>query len=97
MSNIYEDNVLIGAKSSKQAFDIYQEEKAIFRRASTNLREWYSNSNEFLSLLPADEVYLVKDDRVEVFGWLWDRIREVINITGVDKVSTDNTVTKNVY
>ena len=59
-----------------------------------NLREWYSNSNESLSLLPADEVSLMKDDKVKMFGLLWDRIRYVINITGVNKVSADNTVTK---
>ena len=60
-----------------------------------NLREWYSNSNEFLSLLPADEVSLVKDDKIKVFGLLWNRIRDVINITGVDKVSADNTSVRN--
>ena len=32
MSNIYVDNILIGAKSSKQTFDIYQEAKAIMKR-----------------------------------------------------------------
>ena len=42
MSNIYVDNVLLGAKDSKQAFEIYLEAKAIFRRASMNLRECVS-------------------------------------------------------
>jgi len=68
MSNINVDNVLLGAKSSKQAFEIYLEAKAIFRRASMNLCEWSSNSDEFLRLLPSDEVSLVKDDKVKVLG-----------------------------
>ena len=55
-----------------------------------NLCEWYSNSHEFLRLLPADEVSLVKDDKVKVFGLSWDRTKDVINIAG----TTDNIVTK---
>ena len=94
MSNIYVDNVLLGAKSSKQAFEIYLEAKAIFRSASMNLREWSSNSDEFLRLLPSDKVSLVKDDKIKVFGLSWHRVRDVINIAGMDKVPTNNIVTK---
>ena len=64
MNNIYVHNVLLGANSSEQAFEIYQEAKGIFRRALMNLREWYSNSDEFLKLLPADEISLAKDNNV---------------------------------
>jgi len=94
MSDIYVDNVLLGANSSEQAFEIYQEAKAIFRRASMNLREWYSNSDEFLKRLPADEISLTKDNYVKVFGLLWDKARDVINVSKVDKVSADSIVTK---
>ena len=59
-----------------------------------NLCEWYSNSLEFLRLLPADKVSLVEDDNVKVFGLSWDRTKDVINIAGMDKVPTDNIVTK---
>jgi len=36
MDNIYVDNVLVGAESSKQAFLVYQEPKVMFKRASLN-------------------------------------------------------------
>ena len=94
MNNIYVDNVLLGANSSEHAFEMYQEAKGIFRRASMNLREWYSNSDEFLKLLPADEISLMKDNNVKVFGLLWDKARDVINVSKVDKVLTDSIVTK---
>jgi len=67
---MYVDNVLLGANSSEQAFKVYRVAKGIFRRASMNLREWYSSSDEFFKLLPADEILLAKDNNVEVFGLL---------------------------
>jgi len=92
MNNIYVDNVLLGANSSEHAFEMYREAKGIFRRASMNLREWYSNSDEFLKLLPADEISLMKDNNVKVFGLLWDKARDVINVNKVDKVLTERSV-----
>ena len=38
--NIYVDNVMLGATSVKEAFEIYIESKRIFQGASMNLREW---------------------------------------------------------
>ena len=54
--NIYVDNVLLGAESVQGAYEIYLESKDIFKRASMNLREWISNSSEFLKLLPDSEI-----------------------------------------
>ena len=51
--NIYVDNVMLGATSVEQAYRIYVESKEIFQKASMNLREWMSNSFEFLNLLPS--------------------------------------------
>ena len=49
--NIYVDNVLVGATSAQEVYYIYEQAK-IFERASKNLRQWSSNGNEFLNLLP---------------------------------------------
>lgn len=46
MSNIYVDNVLVGAESTEKAFSVYQGERAMFDRASMNHREWNSNSKD---------------------------------------------------
>ena len=54
--NIYIDNVMLGATSVKEAYEKYVESKRIFQGASMNLREWMSNSTEFLGLLPKAEV-----------------------------------------
>ena len=52
--NIYVDNLCIGANSVKEAYGIYKESKDIFGRALMNLREWSSNSEEFLNCLYGD-------------------------------------------
>jgi len=54
--NIYVDNVSLGANFVKEAHKIYLEPKDIFKKASMNLREWISNSSQFLNLLPKMEV-----------------------------------------
>ena len=38
--------------SSKQAKEFYSESKEVFQESSMNLREWGSNSNEFLKSIP---------------------------------------------
>ena len=58
-------NVLIGAESAEQA---YHKAKAIFRRASMNLYELNSNSNEFLELLLVDKRSLVSTDKFKILG-----------------------------
>ena len=51
------------------AYEIYLESKDIFKKASMNLREWISNSAEFLKLLPKSEI--VKGNIVKTFGIPW--------------------------
>ena len=91
MDNIYVDNVLVGAESSKQAFLVYQEAKAMFKRASMNLQEW---SSEFLGLLPTEEKSNVQSNEIKVFGIKWNRINISLHILGIGKVPCNNTVTK---
>ena len=81
-NNIYVDNVSLGANSVDEAYKIYLESKEIFRKASMNLREWVSNSFEFLDLLPKNEV--VKGESVKVFGIHWNRVEDYLQINGVD-------------
>ena len=57
-----------------------------------NLRQWTSNSDEFLHLLPEDQKsteYVVK-----LFGLLWNRIDDYIQITGADIARQGFTITK---
>ena len=45
---MYVDNVLIGADSVEEACCMFGEAKDIFKRAAMTLRQWNSNSEEFL-------------------------------------------------
>jgi len=53
--NIYVDNASVGGDSVQEACCIYKEAKALFRKASMNLREWTSNCKKFLDCLPVKE------------------------------------------
>ena len=52
LNNMYVDNVLMGTDSVEEAYCIYQKAKVIFEKASMNLRQCNSNSEEFLKSLP---------------------------------------------
>ena len=80
--NIYVDNIMLGATSVKEAFEIYVESKKIFQEASMNLREWMSNSNEFLSLLSKAEVS--GGNMMKIFGIQWNHQCDVLQIKGID-------------
>ena len=49
------------------------------------MREWVSNSFEFLDSLPKNEV--VKGDFVKVFGIYWNCVEDYIQINGIDLIS----------
>ena len=76
--NIYVDNLCVGANSVDEAYSIYKKAKEIFKRASMNLREWSSNSREFLNCLSIEERSIGKVLRV--FGLLWNHVEDYIQI-----------------
>jgi len=45
---MYIDNMITGVETSTQADELYKEAKTLCQSASMNLREWASNSSEFL-------------------------------------------------
>ena len=90
--NIYVDNVLLGAESVEGAYEIYLESKDIFKKASMNLREWISNSSEFLKLLPKSEI--VKGNIVKTFGIPWHYREDYLQIEGVNFGQLEKFVTK---
>ena len=84
--NIYVDNVCVGANSIEEALCIYKEAKNIFTRASMNLREWTSNSSEFVSYLPEKE--RSSEQVIKVFGLIWNRVEDYLQISSI-KVNLD--------
>ena len=91
-NNIYVDNVLLGADSVQDAYEMYLESKDIFKRASMNLREWISNSLEFLNLLPESEI--IKGDTVKTFGIPWNYTEDYLQIGGINFTYVDESPTK---
>ena len=59
-----------------------------------NLREWNSNSNEFLNGLPVEERVNAVSDELKVFGLKWNKISDVLHMSGVGKTPSSNFVTK---
>ena len=91
--NIYVDNVMLGATSVEQAYRIYVESKEIFQKASMNLREWMSNSVEFLNLLPSDE-RSSEGCVIKAFGIVWNHTDDILHIQGINVYDEDMTPTK---
>ena len=90
--NIYVDNVMLGANSVQDAYEMYLESKDIFKRASMNLREWISNSLEFLKLLPESET--VKGNIVKTFGIPWNYTEDYLQIGGINYIHVEDPPTK---
>ena len=74
--------MLIGVKSANEAYEKYKEAKMMFEKASMNLREWNSNSIDFLNSIAVAEC--VNGDISKVFGLLWNCIDDIIFISGPD-------------
>ena len=84
----------IGADNFEEAYSIYQKAKDIFEEASMNLREWNSNSEQFLNSLPPGERSVMDNHTVKVLGLLWNRVDDVIHVPGIDEVTLRGVVTK---
>ena len=74
MKHMYVDNLLTGVNSSKEAREFYSESKDVFQESSMNLREWGSNSIEFLKSIPEQD--RVKETIMKVLGILWNTIKD---------------------
>uniref|UniRef100_A0A1I7VXR2 Integrase catalytic domain-containing protein n=2 Tax=Loa loa TaxID=7209 RepID=A0A1I7VXR2_LOALO len=59
--NLYVDNVILPVNGTQEAFKIYKEMKGIFKNASVNIREFFSNDNDFNKFIPENDRAEVKD------------------------------------
>ena len=94
MDNIYVDNVLVGADDVREACDIYYEAKEMFKGASMNLREWNSNSEQFLNSLPLKERSVENTCIVKMLGLLWNKVDDMVLISNIDERAINNVITK---
>ena len=80
MKHMYVDNLLTGVNSSKEAREFYSESKEVFQESSMNLREWGSNSKEFLKSIPEQD--RVKETITKVLGILWNTVADQLAVKG---------------
>ena len=87
--NMYVDNLITGVETSTQADDLYREAKTLFQSASMNLREWASNSSEFLQKIP--ECDRTSAETMKVLGTSWNLTTDTILINGSHNFSSEVT------
>ena len=70
ITNLYVDNVMLTAESSKQAIQKYRETKSLFQSAKMNIREFVSNDSNFNNSLPSEDKGANKGT-IKVLGLPW--------------------------
>ena len=83
--NMYVANMI----TSRQADELYKEAKTLFQSASMNLREWASNSSEFLHNIP--ECDRSSTETMKVLGTSWNLTTDTIFINGSHNLSPEVT------
>ena len=82
LDNLYVDNLVTAVKNTEDAVKFYDEIKKIFKDITMDIREWTSNSSEFLTHVPEDDKmqsgssikvlwmkWNVKNDSLSILGW----------------------------
>lgn len=75
------DNLVTGVDSVNQGRELYKEAKSVFAKASMNLREWSTNSDDLMESIPVED----KDEKetLKVLGHMWNRKNYSIGIKPV--------------
>ena len=87
--NMYVDNMITGVETSTKAHELYKEAKTLFQSASMNLREWASNSSEFLQNIP--ECDRTSAETMKVLGTCRKLTTDTIFINGSHSLSSEVT------
>ncbi|XP_044180058.1 uncharacterized protein LOC114970531 [Acropora millepora] len=83
--NMYVDNMVTGVATSEQAVEFYKEAKSLFQSSSMNLREWASNSKEFLQNIPESDQ--TRGDTMKILGTTWNMTGDTIFVNGSETSS----------
>lgn len=88
--DIYVDNLITGEDSVVGATNLYGEAKRIFQKASMNLREWISSSDDVNKFICPDDKTLIQS--TNVLGHIWDAKSDTICLksnTGTSSINSD--------
>ena len=94
LQEIYVDNVLSGAETIPEAVEFYRDAKTLFSKAAMNLREWSSNSEEFMNQLPESD--RVQVNSAKVLGLHWDMLSDTLQVHGPKRTFNDSPTKKTV-
>ncbi|XP_073249615.1 uncharacterized protein [Porites lutea] len=83
--NMHVDNMVTGVATSEQAVEFYKEAKSLFQSSSMNLREWASNSKEFLQNIPESDQ--TRGDTMKILGTTWNMTSDTIFVNGSETSS----------
>ncbi|XP_052739599.1 uncharacterized protein LOC128198522 [Bicyclus anynana] len=84
--NIYVDNLVTGTSSTSKALNLYKNLKVTFEQMSMNLRDWSSNSKEFMSSI--HDKFTGK--QIKILGLNWDLERDSLQLKFDVNTSADN-------
>ncbi|KAL9958393.1 hypothetical protein ACROYT_G035399 [Oculina patagonica] len=90
--NMYVDNMITGVATSEEADEFYKEAKCLFQSSSMNLREWASNSQDFLQSIPESD--RTSGDTMKVLGTTWNMKSDTIIINGSHHTSSFQVTSK---
>jgi len=89
--DIYVDNIITGVNTIEEAKALYNEAKSLFAAASMNLREWASNSKQFMESVPQSDQ--AANSNQKVLGIKWNPSNDTMSIPGnlTDKIGCVST------
>ncbi|CAC5412906.1 unnamed protein product [Mytilus coruscus] len=90
--NIYVDNLLTGVNTNDELKELYTESKNMFQKASMNLRDWCSNSAQFMSEIQKQDQ--AKRERFKVLGITWTIKDDKLSMSGPKLESLELSSTK---
>ena len=96
-SDLYVDDLLIGASTFDDALHLRNENTALLQRGGLNLRQWASNEPLLLEGLPLGSINLKlqsrQDQTIKSLGVHWNSERNIIIYT-VSPITRNSRVTK---
>ena len=78
LRDIYVDNLITGVDTVDKGKLLYTEAKGLFESASMNLREWASNSKEFIDFVPESDRITRRNQKV--LGVNWNLLDDTLSV-----------------
>ena len=79
--NIYVDNFVISVDSAEKLHEIYTKGTKMFAAMGMHLREWQSNSKEFMETVEEKDKMAIPDDQsTTILGIKWNFVQDILTV-----------------